>query len=83
MFFTNDKTLHNTDFPIIIIYLLMLLILSIFIVWIGSLIRWLRKNHCRNRPPITNQVELKALYKEEAIFLQHNTAFPQIEIQTT
>ena len=83
MFFTNNKFQQNTDFPIIIIYLLMFLILSIFVVWIGWLIRWLRKNHRRNRSPITNQEELKPLYKEEALFQYDNIAFPEIEIQST
>ena len=69
MFFSNDKSLQNIDFPLIIIYLLMFLIISIFVAWISWLMKWLRKNNSRNQSPITNQQELKALYKEEDIHI--------------
>ena len=84
MFSSNHAFMQNIDFPLIIIYLLMFLILSIFVAWIVWLMKWLRKNNSRNQSPITNQQELKALYKEEDInFLLRNTALSQIKVHRT
>lgn len=81
MFFTKYESIQSTVFPIIIVYLLMFLILSIFIVWICGLIRWLRKNQRRNQSPITNQIELKEIHYEEDVL--YDEAFLYIQIHRT
>ena len=67
MFFKNEKSLQNTDFAVIIVYLPMLLLVSILVSWISWMIRWLSRKDNGNLPRITNQEELKVGYKEEDI----------------
>ena len=55
MFFMNEKSLQNTDFAVIIVYLLMLLLVSILVSWISWMIRWLSRKDNGNLPRIKSR----------------------------